>query len=379
MGNPQPAGEAPTILHVEDRETNRHLRRRLLERAGFRVIEAATAAEGVAVAVEHQPDVVVTDISLPDLSGFELTSRLKTDPGTANIRVVQISAVFTDAASRVRGLNSGADAFLIDPVDSAELVAVIHAVLRGRRTEDRLQVTAEALRVSEQQLKFADRQKDAFIATVVHELRQPLAPIMTALELLQRTDNPDTMRHAHRVLERQVNQMRRLIDDLLDAARIAQGKVTIRLERIGLAEIVKGAVNTVLPLARDRRQELRLQLPSEPVVVDADPDRLQQVLSNLLTNAVKFTGPEGRIAVTVERADGSVAIRVSDTGRGIDPEHLPHIFNMFTQSSTDEGGLGVGLAVVRGLVERHGGTVNVHSEGTGKGAEFTVRLPVPEA
>ena len=495
---PPPAGDfVPTVLHVEDRETNRHLRRRLLERAGFRVVDAATLAEGFAATVERLPDAVVTDIALSDGTGFELTERIKADPRTANVRVVLISAVFTDAASRVRGLNSGADAYLIDPADPEEFVAVVRAVIRGRQTEDLLQATTQALRLSEQQLRTvidstgalvyvvdgsgrfllanrafcrlfnldpsnvagttveetfppetarqfrennraileknaaveyeetvphdgsahtyisvktplhdidgrpyavcgvstditerkrletslqaADRRKDAFIATVAHELRQPLAPITTALELLQRSDNPDTMRHAHRVLDRQVSQMRRLIDDLLDATRIVQGKVTIRTERVVLADIVKNAVATVTPMARDRQQEIRVRMPDETISLHADPDRLQQVLSNLLNNAIKFTAPGGSISLAAEREGDQVVIAVADTGRGIAPEMLPSVFDLFTQASTEEGGIGVGLAVVRGLVERHGGTVSVRSAGIGKGTEFIVRLPAASA
>jgi PAS domain S-box-containing protein len=598
----------PTVLHVDDRDANRHLRRRLLEPAGFHVLEAGTMRDGLAAAIEHRPDVVLIDVDLPDGTGFDLTQQIKSNPLTAHVRVVQISAHFTDAEYRVKGLDSGADAYLIEPIDPAELVAIMRAIVRSRRTEDLLHtmireapmliagadsrgnialfnpacealtghrrddaigrplvetliaprdraaftrpmgdpvadagapheafwrtaagddrlveartfpvaapdggtwtlvighdVTAQrqaehALRASEQRLrtvldnttalvyvvdvhcrfllvnrafgaalgadeeavlgrslhdlfdadtarqfeennraifksgtaiefeeivprrdgphtyisvkaplmdergepyavcgvstditerkrleedlKQADRRKDAFIATVAHELRQPLAPIVTALEIVKRGIGAEATGHAYEVIDRQVRQMERLIEDLLDASRIAQGKVAIRPCRVLLNEVLTNALSVVRPLVRDREQDLRVQLPGDAIWIYADPDRLQQVFSNLLTNATKFTPSRGRISLTVEADDGAIVVRVADTGRGIPPEMLPRVFDLFTQASTDERGIGVGLAVVRGLVERHGGTVAGYSEGPGKGAEFVVRLPRGEA
>ena len=227
----------------------------------------------------------------------------------------------------------------------------------------------------EEDLKQADRRKDAFIATVAHELRQPLAPIVTALEIVKRGISAEATGRAYEVIDRQVRQMERLIEDLLDASRIAQGKVAIRPRRVALHDVVSNALSVVRPLVREREQDLRVQLPGETIWIHADPDRLQQVFSNLLNNAVKFTPRKGRIALTVEPDVETVVARVAVTGRGISPEMLPRVFDLFTQASTDERGIGVGLAVVRGLVERHGGTVTAFSEGPGKGAEFVVRLP----
>lgn len=231
----------------------------------------------------------------------------------------------------------------------------------------------------EEDLKQADRRKDAFIATVAHELRQPLAPIVTALEIVKRGISAEATGHAYEVIDRQVRQMERLIEDLLDASRIAQGKVVIRPRRVALHEVVTNALSVVRPLVRDREQELRVQLPGDTIWIQGDPDRLLQIFSNLLNNATKFTPRKGRISLTVEPDDETVAVRVADNGRGIPPEMLPRVFDLFTQASTDERGIGVGLAVVRGLVERHGGSVHAYSEGAGKGAEFVVRLPRGDA
>jgi PAS domain S-box-containing protein len=228
-------------------------------------------------------------------------------------------------------------------------------------------------------LEAAQRQKDAFIATIAHELRQPLGAIQAALALMRARVSRDKGERARTILERQVAQLSRLVEDLLDASRIAQGSVTLRREHTTLNSIIDAAINVVQPLIAGREQHLSVELPCESVWLEADAQRLQQVFSNLLTNASKFTDPHGDIAITVEPRADAVIVRVRDTGRGIAADVLPHIFDLFAQATPDERGLGIGLAVVRGLVEGHGGTVDARSGGPGQGSEFTVRLPVAPA
>jgi PAS domain S-box-containing protein len=225
-------------------------------------------------------------------------------------------------------------------------------------------------------LEVAQRQKDAVIATIAHELRQPLAAIQGALAMMRARVTREKGERARTILERQVAQLSRLVDDLLDASRIAQGIVTLRRERTSLNDIIEAAINDAQSLIRDREQYLNVACPREPVWLDADAQRLQQVLSNLLTNASKFTGRHGRITVRVEPGPEAVIVRVRDTGRGIAADVLPRIFELFAQATPDERGLGIGLAVVRGLVEAHGGRVEARSSGPGQGSEFTVHLPV---
>ena len=230
-------------------------------------------------------------------------------------------------------------------------------------------------------LKESDRRKDEFLAILAHELRNPLAPIRNAVHILRAKGPPLPELHwATDVIDRQVHQMSRLVDDLLDVSRITGGKIQLRKERVEMAAVVHSAVEASRPLIDKWRHELLVHLPAEPIHLDADLTRLSQVLLNLLNNSAKYTDPGGRISLAVERDRGEVVVRVRDNGIGIPAEMLPQIFGMFTQVDRSleraEGGLGIGLTLVQRLVELHGGTVAAHSDGTRKGSEFVVRLPV---
>jgi PAS domain S-box-containing protein len=233
-------------------------------------------------------------------------------------------------------------------------------------------------------LSEADRRKNEFLAMLAHELRNPLAPISNAARAL-RTGGRDeaTLQAASGLLERQVAQMSRLVDDLLDMSRITLGKIALRKGRLELAPIVEQAVETVRGFAEAQGHELTVTLPRERILLDADPARLAQVIANLLHNACKFTDRGGHVWLTVEREDDEVAIRVKDNGIGIAPEHVPALFELFSQVDTSlertRAGLGIGLTLVKSLVEMHGGAVTVHSEGPGRGTEFSVRLPIRAA
>jgi PAS domain S-box-containing protein len=233
---------------------------------------------------------------------------------------------------------------------------------------------------AEQALREDDRRKDEFLALLAHELRNPLAPIRNALGVmrLEPIEHPD-LRWARDVLERQVEQLTRLVDDLLDVSRITRGKIALRKEPMAVSEVIARAVETSRPWIDERRHRLELSLPPEPILLLADPTRLTQAVANLINNAAKYTEPGGRIEVSALRAAGEAVLRVRDTGVGIAPEMLPDIFNMFTQvdRSLDrsQGGLGIGLTLVRRLVELHDGSVKAYSDGPGHGSEFVIRLP----
>jgi signal transduction histidine kinase/CheY-like chemotaxis protein len=239
-----------------------------------------------------------------------------------------------------------------------------------------------ALRRREQHEREADRRKDEFLATLAHELRNPLAPIHNALSILKLAYNDrETFERSTEMIGRQLAQLVRLIDDLLDVSRISRGKLELRRERVELAPIVQQAVETCRPMAElADHQKVTVSLPPQPVYLDADPVRLSQVICNLLNNASKFGGQGGRISLTVERRHNDAVLRVQDNGIGIPPDKLDSIFEMFSQvdQSLDrsQGGLGIGLTLAKRLVELHNGGIEARSEGPGKGSEFIVRLPL---
>jgi two-component system, sensor histidine kinase len=233
-------------------------------------------------------------------------------------------------------------------------------------------------------LREADRRKDEFLATLAHELRNPLAPMVNAIAILRRPGvSPDITERAHGMMERQLAQMVRLVDDLLDVARITTGKLTIHKQSAELAAIVRSAVETARPLIDSRRHELRVELPAEPVYLNADATRLAQVFSNLLNNAAKYTDEGGHIQLTAQVEERDAVVEIRDDGIGIAPEMLPRVFEMFAQADNSierkQSGLGVGLTLARRFIELHGGSIEAHSSGLRRGSSFRVRLPVMAA
>ena len=236
------------------------------------------------------------------------------------------------------------------------------------------------LRLAEQALRDADRRKDVFLATLAHELRNPLAPIRNGLQVIRLAGCDGTVEKARSMMERQLGQMVRLVDDLLDVSRVTTGKLTLSRERVELRAVIDVAVETARPVIEHAAHDFAVGVPDEPIFVDGDVTRLAQAVSNLLTNSAKYTHRGGHIRLTVRREGGSAVVSVRDDGIGIPPAMLDKVFVMFTQVDRTlektTGGLGIGLSLVKGLVEMHGGTIEARSEGEGKGSEFVVRLPV---
>jgi PAS domain S-box-containing protein len=246
-------------------------------------------------------------------------------------------------------------------------------ILRCRMEED--------LRKGEQALRDADRRKDEFLALLAHELRNPLAPVRYAIATIKKAGrSPEQQKRAEAVIERQVDHMSRLLDDLLDVSRITRGSLELKKTRTELTLVIGTAIDAARPLFESKRHQLSLDLPKQAIALEADPVRLAQVFSNLLINAAKYTDPGGHIALRAVQQDKEVSISVCDDGIGLSPEMIPRLFTLFFQTQSDldrsEGGIGVGLALVRGLVTLHGGTVEARSGGLHKGSEFLVRLPI---
>ena len=359
--------EETLILIVDDKAAVRYVTERVIRGAGFRTAEAACGEEALVKAAALRPDLILLDINMPDLDGYEVCRRIRRDEAMASVGIVMISATFESAEHRVRGLEGGADTFLVAPIEPAVLVATVRAMLRLKRAEA--------------ELREADRRKDEFLATLAHELRNPLAPIRTGLELLRMLgDERNVVNDALRRMETQMGHLVRLVDDLLDLSRITSGKVTLRKTLLELGGVIRTTAEALRPELADAGHRLELVLPEQPLHVLADETRVAQIVSNLVNNASKYTPAGGRIGIRVTHEDGHAIVRVSDNGMGIPAAMLERIFEMFVQVERNvdrmQAGLGIGLTLVKRLVEMHGGTIAAASEGAGKGSTFEVRLPV---
>jgi signal transduction histidine kinase/ActR/RegA family two-component response regulator len=266
----------------------------------------------------------------------------------------------------------------------SEDVRVMTALADFTAAALRLSTTAEANAKLCRSLQEADRRKDGFLATLAHELRNPLAPVRNAVEVLRQKGPPEPeLVWARGVIDRQVRQMSHLIDDLLDVSRIALNKLALHRERLLLETVVQGAVEMSRPVIERHGHELAVSVPPEPIVLDADVTRLAQVFSNLLNNAAKYSDPGGHIRLTAVREGSDAVVSVRDGGIGIPADKLPHVFEMYAQVEAglerSQGGLGIGLALARQLVAMHGGSIEARSDGPGHGSEFVVRLPIDVA
>jgi signal transduction histidine kinase/CheY-like chemotaxis protein len=260
---------------------------------------------------------------------------------------------------------------------SSALIIVLGEAMR--RARDRYRASEAEVKERARQLQRADENKSQFLAVLSHELRNPLAPLRTGLALLRMKDEDPATAETHDMMERQIAQLSRLIDDLLDVSRIDRGKLELRPERLAIDTMLRTAIDTARPNIDAQGHELRVGFPPQPLYVEGDLVRLAQVVSNLLNNAAKFTPPNGRIELSARAEDGRVAVRVADSGIGIAPERLHEVFDMFVQldgTRPTAGGLGLGLTLARSIVERHGGEIEARSGGPGAGAEFIVRLPL---
>ncbi len=363
------------VLHVNDNAVSRYLTGKLLRNAGYRTEDACDGFEALArLARDPLPGLVVLDVKMPGLDGFEVCARIRSDARTASVKVVHTSATFVSAEKRIRGLEAGADAYLTQPYEPEELLATCRAL-------HRLQSAEEELRRRADRLVESDRRKDEFLAMLAHELRNPLAAIRTAIPLLEHGGaRTPVEQRSMEILGRQSTHLARLVDDLLDVSRVTQGRILLAREPLDLLALLRGLVEGHAPQAAATDRRLELDLPSAPLHVDGDAGRLTQVFSNLIENALKYTNLGGTIRVSAHRAGSSVVVEITDDGIGIDPEVIPTIFALFSQArqsiDRSRGGLGIGLTLVRTLVELHGGEVSATSDGLGTGSCFRVQLPL---
>lgn len=401
------------ILIVDDEPKNLTVLESVLDDPGYRLVRASSGEQALLALIADEFAVLVLDVRMPDMTGFELANLVRERRKTSRIPIIFLTAYYNEDQHILEGYDSGAVDYLHKPVNARVLrskVAVFAELDRKRRAleaanfalenevaerriaEKRLNELNEsldrrvtertsALNASEAQLRDTDRRKDEFLATLAHELRNPLAPVRNAAQVLRlKSTHIPELHAAVEIIDRQVRSMSRLIDDLMDVSRIKQGKIALQLKCVDLAQVLHDAVETSRPIIDECGHRLVNSVKVQEVFVDADPTRMVQVFMNLLTNAAKYMDSGGLIELSAYQKSGEVFVSVKDTGIGIAPDRLASVFEMFSQVDTalsrSHGGLGIGLSLTQKLVEMHSGTVTAQSQGLGHGSEFVVKLPL---
>ena len=373
----------PRVLLADDNADMRDYVRRLLS-SRYEVVAVGDGEAAVEAAREQQFDLVLSDVMMPKLDGFGVLHALRSNEQTRTIPIILLSARAGEE-SRVEGMGAGADDYLVKPFSARELLARVESHINLQRERRSAAEKLEQLILLEQQARasaeVANRVKDEFLAMLSHELRTPLNAIVGWTHLLKSGALRDSDRaRGIEVIDRNASAQRAIIDELLDVSRIITGKLRLEPKPLDPVSVVEAAVDAIRPAALAKQIEIVVSVERNRGMVVGEAVRLQQVIWNLLSNAVKFTPKNGRVEVGLRVGGRHFEITISDTGEGIDPEFLPYIFERFRQADTSarrkHGGLGVGLSIVRSLVELHGGEVHAASDGPGKGTTFTIRLPI---
>ncbi len=422
--------ERVNVLLVDDQPARLLTYQSVLGELGQNLVLARSGREALDKLMHDEFAVVLLDVSMPEMDGFETAEMIHAHPRFEKTPIIFVTGIHVSELDRLRGYKAGAVDYVAIPVvpeilrskvavlvelyckrrelrqlnrilaDANKQLSEANVALQAEknyeletlnttlqranaeleRTNRSLQREVAERARAEQALQEADRNKDEFLAMLAHELRNPLAPINNALQLLRMKPSAAQSQWAQEVIQRQLAYLTRLVDDLLDVSRITRGKITLAREPLEIATLITRALETTEPLIHERGHTLILQMPPEPLRVDGDATRLTQALGNVLGNAAKYTERGGRIELRCARAGPEVEIGVRDNGIGIPAELLPRIFDLFTQldrrSDHSTSGLGIGLALVRRLVEMHGGSVSATSAGAGTGSEFVIRLPL---
>jgi len=423
--------EKVSILLVDDQPQRLVAYRAILANLELDLVCARSGREALEHLMDQEFAVVLLDVSMPDMDGFEAAKLIHEHPRFEKTPIIFVTGVHLDDLDRLKGYSLGAVDYVSVPIvpeilrskvsvlvelyckrkelqraneelasanarlseanialqeEKTRELEVFNRSLQRANSEleaaNRLLQSENAERTrAEQALKEADRHKDEFLAMLAHELRNPLAPIHNAIELMRiKPLNDPQLDWARDVIARQLTSLTRLVDDLLDVSRITRGKINLTRQVVELEALISRAVETVHPLFDEQRHQLTLELPDAGLKVFGDSTRLTQAIANVLGNAAKYTDAGGQIMVRAAVRDADVEIHIRDNGIGIRPEMLPHVFELFTQLDRDDGrtqgGLGIGLALVQRLVQMHGGDVSAASEGPGKGSEFVIRLPL---
>ena len=373
------------VVNCDDTPETRYTKTRVLRQAGYEVVECGTGADALQKVRELMPQLVLLDVQLPDMSGLDVCRRIKEDAVTGSIPVIQISATFVTKEHAREALKYGADIYLTEPLEPRELETVASVLLRLAHTEAGLREALARERAARAQAEEATQLKDEFLANLSHELRTPMNIIIGWSHLLRTGPLDDAQKQrATEAIERAARSQAQLIEDLLDVSRIVTGKFRLVMQDMDVGRVVQLASESLRLVVQAKQITLNVARDDADARISGDPDRLQQVFWNLLSNAVKFTPAGGRVDVHLKPTANDVTITVTDSGIGIDSNFLPFVFERFRQadstSTRQHSGMGLGLAIVRHVVELHGGSVRADSAGENRGSTFTVTLPrLPQA
>jgi signal transduction histidine kinase len=368
------------FLLVDDLEENLLSLSALLRRDGLTLLKARSGDEALELLLQYDVALALVDVQMPGLNGFELAELMRGNERTRHVPIIFVTAGSADTQWRFRGYEARAVDFIHKPIEPDILRSKVGVFFDLYQQRQQIAEQRDALKCQADALQEADRRKDEFLALLAHELRNPLAPLRHGLDILRGNPEQQNAAEIREMMDRQLSHLVRLIDDLLDVSRVSQGKIELRKERLQAADIVRSALETSRPLIDSANHALTVDLPPEPIWLDADLTRLSQVVGNLLNNAAKYTPDGGRIKLSVQAQADTAVITVADNGIGIPTDVQTEIFQLFAQVDNHldraRGGLGIGLALVEQLVAIHGGTVAVVSQGSGQGSAFTVRLPL---
>jgi signal transduction histidine kinase len=387
-----------SVLVVDDTPANLVAMGAVLEPLDVRVVEARSGTEAIEIVSREPFAVVLLDVQMPGMDGFEAARRLRATPKGKEVPIIFLTAIHRDEQYARKGYASGAADYITKPFDADVLRARVKAFVDlfhqrerlrieevGERTRERdealerLAALLASEREARREAESANRAKDEFLATVSHELRTPLGAILGWTTIAQRQSPSLDVAHALSIIERNARAQMRIVEDVLDVGRVAGGKMRLEVRATRVDDAIAEAVLAVQHAADAKQVRLEAKVAADVGVIAADPERLQQVVWNLLSNAIKFTPSGGHVQLVAERHEAKVTVCVRDDGQGMKPELIPLVFEPFRQgdgsTTRRHGGLGLGLAIVKQLVEAHGGTIAVASEGEGRGSTFSIELP----
>jgi signal transduction histidine kinase len=374
------AREPINFLLVDDLEENLLALEALLARDGLTCLKARSGEEALELLLIHEVALALLDVQMPDMDGFQLAEFMRGAERARHIPIIFITAGSADAQRRFRGYGAGAVDFIQKPIEADILRSKANVFFDLHQQHRQILAQRDELATYADALRTVDRHKNEFLAVLGHELRNPVMALGAGLQLLKRRDDPGMVLEIRAQMDRQVVHLSRLVDDLLDISRIDQGKFALRKETVALQTVLDFAVEASRPQIDANQHVLTVETVTDEARLDADPTRIAQVVSNLLNNAAKYTPKGGQIILAARVAEGFAEIEVADNGIGIPDDMRSKIFELFTQVKSPDKraheGLGIGLALVKQLVELHGGTISLASSGLNTGSRFQVRLPI---